>query len=150
MKNSVLLAVLSGTERDGWLAPFLLNFLMGAGRGLGRDVQLQLMHAVRPVDAARNQIAEDFLRSDCEWLCMIDNDMSPPVDLLHMVNRAGEQMDILAPKHYVTATVQYGQVQRLEAVLGWVPLNGKPVEQGREWTELKLASSGVLLVRRDA
>lgn len=150
MKNSVLVAVLTTAERDGWLSPLLLNFLMGAGGGLGRDVQLQLMHNIRPVDAARNQIAEDFLRSDHEWICMVDNDMAPPLDLLQMVNRAGEHMDILTPKHYVTAIVQYGQSQRLEAVLGWQPLNGKAVEQGKEWTELQLASSGTMLVRRSA
>jgi GT2 family glycosyltransferase len=50
----------------------------------------------------------------------------------------------------VTATVQRGQHQSLEPVLGWQPLNGKPVEQGQEWTELSAASSGTMLVRRAA
>jgi hypothetical protein len=150
-KNSVLVAVLCTAERDGWLSPHLLSFLMRPNGGIQRDVQLQLMHNIRPVDAARNAIADDLLRSDCEWLLMVDNDQVPPMNLLEMLDTAGDHMDILVPRFYVTGTVQQGQrVPRLEPVLGWQPLNGKPVEPGTEWTELSAASSGTMFVRRTA
>jgi GT2 family glycosyltransferase len=149
-KNSVLVTVLTTAERDGWLSPHLLGFLMRPNGGMQRDVQLQLMHNIRPVDAARNQIADDLLCSDCEWLLMVDNDQVPPMNLLEMIDRAGDHMDVLVPKFYVTANVVQRGQQRLEPVLGWQPLNGKPVEPGTEWTQLSAASSGTMFVRRSA
>src|SRR5258707_15587933 len=105
MKNgSVFMSILSTSERDGWLAPGLLGFVMGLSNSgsAGRQIRVELMYNVHPVDAARNTIAKNFLDSDCEWLCMIDNDMTPPPNLLELLDRAGEQMDILVPKFHVT------------------------------------------------
>ncbi len=150
--ESVFIFVLCGAERDGWIVPGLLGFLMGlrnSGPTVRREISLELMYNVRPVDAARNAIAKKFLASECEWLCMIDNDMLPHPNLLEILDRAGEHMDILVPKFYVTLNVLRGQsAPQLDVGIGWQPMNGK-LEPG-EWSELSLASSGTMLVRRAA
>jgi hypothetical protein len=38
----------------------------------------------RPIDHNRNILVNEFLKSDCNWLLMIDSDVAPPVNLLEM------------------------------------------------------------------
>ena len=54
----------------------------------------------RPVDAARNEIVELFLQSDCEYLLMIDADMSDDPDYLtapRFLDLASYDKDIIGP-----------------------------------------------------
>ncbi|MCU1242396.1 MAG: hypothetical protein JWO71_3122 [Candidatus Acidoferrum typicum] len=148
--NSVFMTVLSTSERDGWLAPGLLGFVMGLGKSGGprREISVELMYNVHPVDAARNTIAKNFLASDCEWLCMIDNDMTPPPNLLELLDRAAEHMDVLVPKFHVTLNVVQRETIRTDVGVGWQRLNANA--DAGEWNELSLASSGLMFVRRNA
>ena len=43
------------------------------------------MPQAKPHDYCRNLIVEEFLKSDCEWLLMIDSDVVPQCDVLSMV-----------------------------------------------------------------
>jgi hypothetical protein len=147
--DSVLVAILTGNERDGWLAPGLAGFFFGIGKSsnVKRDIQFELMHNVRPVDAARNAIAESFLNSGCEWLCSIDNDTVPPQNLLEMIDRAEEHMDIIVPMSYTTANfVHRGAPTELGIAGAWLPRQKTAISC--DWVELDLVSSGVLLARR--
>lgn len=150
-QNSVFMTILSTAERDGWLAPGLLGFVMGL-RNSGaaqREISVELMYNVRPVDAARNTIAKNFLASDCEWLCMIDNDMTPPPNLLELLDHAADHMHILVPKFHVTMNVVHRDTIRPDVGVGWQPLNAGADRRG-EWNELSVASSGVMFIRRNA
>lgn len=45
-------------------------------------------------DAARNGIVEDFLKTDCDILWFLDSDVVPPVHVLDLITKYGEQWDI--------------------------------------------------------
>jgi hypothetical protein len=40
----------------------------------------------RPIDANRNYIVNQFLKTDADWLLMVDSDVVPPVNVLEMIN----------------------------------------------------------------
>jgi hypothetical protein len=50
-----------------------------------------------PVDVVRNNICEIFLKSECEYLLMIDDDMVPSANLLDM---AGHEKDVIGGLYY--------------------------------------------------
>jgi len=39
----------------------------------------------KPIESNRNKIVQDFLKTDCEWLVQIDDDVVPPVDYLNLI-----------------------------------------------------------------
>lgn len=44
------------------------------------------MPQAKPHDHCRNIIVNEFLKTGCEWLLMVDSDVVPPIDVLDMVN----------------------------------------------------------------
>jgi hypothetical protein len=39
----------------------------------------------KPIESNRNQIVQDFLKTDCEWLVQIDDDCVPPLNYLDLI-----------------------------------------------------------------
>ncbi len=66
----------------GSIHPILASRLIAWGQKYGEQVSFYFTFKVAPVDRARNQIVEFFLRSEREFthLLMIDSDTIPPVD----------------------------------------------------------------------
>jgi hypothetical protein len=89
LKPSVLVNILCGRERDGWVNPQLVNRLFEAisdGMDCGRPLGVNLTQGVTPVEKARNQIVTEFLRSSYAWLLMIDCDIVPPPHFLSLID----------------------------------------------------------------
>ena len=53
-----------------------------------------ISHAI-PVDFARNSLVEEFLRSPCEWLLMIDADVVPPPTVLNLTKHGADTHPIV-------------------------------------------------------
>ena len=149
VKDSVFIALFTMCERDGWCSPHILPFLTAAKVAAAtgdRDIRVTLQHNIRPFDYARNIAAKAFLESGCEWLVMVDNDMAPPVDLLDMLDRADDRMDIVAPKFYSLGDAGL--------FVCWRSLDGKmypavtKVSPRDEWIELSAVGSGLMYIRR--
>jgi hypothetical protein len=90
-KPRVLIDVLCGRERGGWINPLLTSRLfesMSDSPALFRPVTYNLTFGVTPVDKARNQVVQRFLASDSAWLLMLDNDVIPPVQFLKAITDA--------------------------------------------------------------
>jgi hypothetical protein len=144
-KASVFVVVLTLSERDGWCSPQLMTFLTAAKAAAvtgNRDVEVTFQHNVRPFDHARNLAARAFLKSGCDWLLMIDNDMAPPSNLLEMLDRTGDHMDVVVPKFYSLGDAGIRLCWRLPEE----PLSLN--EQCAEWIQLSAAGSGCMFVRR--
>lgn len=64
------------------LAWVFLEWLQGA------DTKFTISYSkgVVPHDAARNQLAWEFLQSDADYLLMVDADITPPKNILDMIN----------------------------------------------------------------
>jgi hypothetical protein len=91
VNTPVMISVLCGHERDGWIVPGLLNSLLAAlhdGQQQGRPVALDITCAIRPVSAARNAAVAKFLQSPCDWLIQIDNDQYPRFRVLDLIKAA--------------------------------------------------------------
>lgn len=137
-KPSVFIAVLTLAERDGWCAPGLVAFI--AAMKLESGVRIAFQHNIRPWQYARNGIAKMFLDSGCEWLLMLDNDMAPPLNLLGMLDRADDRMDILVPQQFC--------ITDAGLTLGWKFRPGEDGTTESEWVELEGAGSGAMFIRR--
>jgi hypothetical protein len=87
----VMISVLCGHERDGWIAPGLLNSLLATlhdGQQQAWPVALDITCAIRPVAAARNAAVAKFMNSPCDWLAMVDNDTIPRFRVLEFIKAA--------------------------------------------------------------
>jgi len=142
-KASVFVALFTMGERDGWLHPSVVGFLVSLTQQKSRGMSLHLCTDHKPIDYARNCAVKESLASRCEWLLMVDNDMALPPNLLDMLDRAGERMDVLVPKFYRIDSAAGGGVA---LQLCWESLS---VELGKsEWCELACAGTGVMFIHR--
>src|SRR5262249_29577094 len=91
MNSPIMITVLFGNERDGWIAPGLMNSLLAAlhdGQSHQRGVALDLTVDHKPIANARNMAVTKFLKSPCSWLVQIDNDQFPQFRILDLINAA--------------------------------------------------------------
>ena len=146
-KASVYIAIFTLNERDGWCAPGIIQFIVQCTTS-PRKLCLHVENNKRHVDYARNLVVKDFLATDFEWLLMLDNDIAPPPNLLDMVDRAGDHMDILGPRYFLFAAdlQKYAKIPGLPLVLGWQPLRDRVGDA--EWVELAWSGGGVMFARR--
>jgi len=70
---------------DGWVRVALTGRLLQALLHESRRVTLSFLEGYRPVSYARNHAVNQFLRSEAEWLIMIDHDTVPPPHFLGIV-----------------------------------------------------------------
>jgi hypothetical protein len=91
-KPSVLISVLCGHERGDWINPGLVNRLFEAisESATERPLTCGLTCGVKPVDKARNQIVQQFLKTDAGWLVMVDSDVYPPAHFMRVITAAEE------------------------------------------------------------
>ncbi len=88
----VLVCVLSGVERGGWVNPFLAQNLITMARDTRFNVQIEMVIDKHPVDYARNCCIAMARERKQDFLLMIDNDQSfwpgyNPLDLLRIAGR---------------------------------------------------------------
>jgi GT2 family glycosyltransferase len=91
MSNGITISVLCGHERSGWILPGLAARLfecLGDSMKERRPMATNFIEGVHPVEKARNQAVTEFLKSPCQWLLMLDNDVLPPKRFLHLFSQA--------------------------------------------------------------
>jgi GT2 family glycosyltransferase len=146
MDVKVLICVLCGVERDGWINPALARWL--AGLGLCGDLRLNLTFICeeKPVERARNLCAQYTLQTGAEWLLMLDNDMEPPPDILKVVSLAGPEHDIIGLPYYMGSS----QLSALPTIATWRVEDDAMVrpKPGGGFVELSMVGSGGLFIRR--
>jgi hypothetical protein len=96
---SFTIAAFCDKERHGWLNPALVLWLLNSSLQL-RNFMFMAVLGKRPVEHARNWAMTEFLTHNTDWLVMIDNDITPQVNLLDLVNDV-EQERIIAPVTYM-------------------------------------------------
>lgn len=146
-RSHVVVAVLTGEERQGWVNPHLSTVLMAlAFDGRFRLTYLTL-HSHYPVSAARNQGVREAIARDADWLVMIDNDIAPPFELADAIAKAPFIGDIIALPYFVM--LERGLllcVGKLEDGImkpyapGELPANG--------WSRIEMAGTGCMIISR--
>jgi hypothetical protein len=148
-KSSVLIATTTAIERSGWYHPQLANFLAAAAceaqRG-ERKLKTLRLDNYRPIDSARNCAANEFLKLQFDWLLFLDNDAAPApgTTLLQMLDQAGPEMDIVAPRFFVVTGNGRDNEQSLR--LGWQLFPGQTVSG--EWNEILGCATHCVAIRK--
>lgn len=97
----VLFAVLSTYEREGWIHPSILQFFCDLPFQSGYAHRMVPVHNFKPAAAGRNVFCRQAKDTDTDWICMIDNDMQIPANLLDAVANAPADADIVCPTFYM-------------------------------------------------
>jgi len=134
----ILVSVLCGYERHGWLSPELVQVLLGFQRER-QEVAISLNADTTPVERARNFSAQQALEFRADWLLMLDNDVQPPANVLRVLDGAG-------PAHDVICLPYWGVIDGLPAV-HIVGENGR-FEPRSGFQEIKRGGTGAIFIRR--
>lgn len=101
-RRHVMVVVFTEDERRGWVNPFLTATLMRLALDPRIWIDYVPIHAIYPVDAARNRAVHDyFLKSDAEILVLFDNDVSPPANIADAILSMPEACDIAVMPYWV-------------------------------------------------
>lgn len=97
----IVFGVLSKYEREGWIHPSILQFFCELPFLTGFAHRMVPIHAFIPAASGRNVFCKQLRDSEADWLCMIDNDMALPLDLLKVLEGAPADADIIVPRFYM-------------------------------------------------
>lgn len=140
--KSVSVAILTTSERDGWINPYLAVRLHELGAHNHYRIELGFVLDRRPVEAARNCAAATALKQGCDWLCMIDNDCCPPPDYLSVLDEADDcRADIIC-----LPTWCLGLPER-QPRLNVSALSAKPLHEGVGLQEIAWGGFGTVFIR---
>lgn len=154
MKPQVVITPLSTYERHGWYSAELVWFLIASGQNRNYNITFHPCHKVDPVMAARNLSGKWFLENTkADWLCMIDNDMAPQMNLLTLLDSAHAYHDILLPQmHLWNETHRFPALcwEPKEDLGGQVKLSAQECQQfmSRKFVELNGGGTGCVFIRR--
>jgi hypothetical protein len=147
-----MVSVLSTVERSGWVHPRLAAEIvtMALGSGPRYEMSYVPMIGVSPVSAARNRVVEQhFLPSGADWLCMFDNDIGPPNNVVEVVLSAPPEADIVILPYWIWCAEQrpvlcFGDLQVVDGVPQMDP---KPYASPG-WQEGGAGGTGAIFIRR--
>lgn len=147
----VLIAPLSTHERSGWWHPNLGKFIADLPYvAAGYATIVCPLHNFTPAAAARNLICKRTLEQEerPDWICMIDNDMDPPSNLLDTVKDAPLDAGVIVPEF-----AMFNQTEK-KLVLCWMPehptYEGNDIRLEPGFHELRKCGTGVMFIRPEA
>lgn len=146
VNKTVMVAVLCGSERDGWIVPQLMLRILEGYEDLRRPIDIQLIVGFSPVDRARNEAVARFLKSQAEWLVQIDNDVVPSPHFLRMIPEAEQSGRFVlgCPTPFVGETICFNTP--ISTRNG--NLYGMPSMLRRGWFKSPTLGGAVLMVHR--
>jgi hypothetical protein len=142
-KPKLLIVVLCGTERNGWLNPWLVQNLLTMQRDSRWDVDVQMLRDISGHDTARNTAVVMARESGAEYLWMLDNDNCfgsrlSPMDLL--TDAASRKLDAWAMP-YLRFEGKNGLQPTVRGDVYGVTPDGK-------WADIGAVSTGTLCINR--
>jgi hypothetical protein len=97
----ILIAILTTYERQGWPTKDLADWLANLRCNANYAWQHTFCHNFIPAAGARNTICDSFKDCGADWILMIDNDMSPPMNLLDAIKDAPADAMVVVPKFFL-------------------------------------------------
>src|SRR5271167_167922 len=132
-------------EREGWIHPTIFKYLCDLP--MKKDIAFRVipLHNFRPAASGRNVFSRQVKDSDVDWICMIDNDMALPDNLLDTVKNAPADADIVVPRFYMW------EQDKLKLVLCWgmdnVSTDGVVGQLSPGYHELTKCGTGVIFIK---
>jgi GT2 family glycosyltransferase len=136
MKTKVMI----GIPNLGYVKTELMAWIINQMKNQDYEIHL-IMPNHRPCDYNRNVIVEEFLKSGCEWLLQIDDDIAPIHNLLDLIkhNKKIVSADVQTVKGREIIKLAMEQTKD-----GW---KQKKLEAGLN--EVDAVGTGVLLTHRE-
>jgi len=97
----IMIAILTTYERHGWPTKDLADWLACLRNNAHYAWQHTFCHNFIPAAGGRNTIANSFKDCGADWILMIDNDMSPPMNLLDAIKNAPADAMVVVPKFFL-------------------------------------------------
>lgn len=141
----ILIGILTTYERDGWAHPHLLKWVADLPMNPVYATRIIPIHNFQPAAAGRNVFCKQMKENkEADWLCMIDNDMPPPLNMLDVLKDAPEDAAVIVPAFWIW------QQDRGALTLCWGVAPGNE-PKGNEfipgWHELNKCGTGVIFIR---
>jgi hypothetical protein len=142
----IVFGLLSTYERSGWHHPSITQFFADLPCRTGYAYRVVPIKNFVPAASGRNVFCKNFNTCDADWLCMIDNDMEIPENLIDSVKDAPADAGIVVPVFYLwdqsglKLTLCWGMDQ--EPVL-----DGPTGELAPGFHELSKCGTGVIFIR---
>lgn len=98
----IMMTVLTGYERTGWVHPDIAQFLYWTGATCSDYATHYVkLHNYSPACSARNAFCKQFKDADVDWLMMLDNDMAPGPNLLDTIKDAPKDAMVVTPRYHM-------------------------------------------------
>jgi GT2 family glycosyltransferase len=97
----MLFAVLSTYERSGWVHPSILQFFCDMPFKTGYSFRVIPVHNFIPAASGRNVFCRQAKDTEADWICMLDNDMNVPDNLLDTLKDVPTDASIVVPAFYM-------------------------------------------------
>lgn len=145
----IMIAILTTYERHGWPTKDLADWLACLRNNPNYAWQHMFAHNFIPAAGARNTVASTFKDCGADWILMIDNDMSPPLNLLDAIKNAPADAMVVAPKFFLWDETNlslklcwgwHPGTEPIDAVTGNVRLESK-------YYELHQCGTGAIFIR---
>lgn len=142
----VVFGILSTYERNGWHHPSITQFFADLPFKTGYGFRVIPVNNFVPAASGRNVFCKAVKDTDADWICMVDNDMALPENLLDTLKDVPEDAAMVVPAFYLWDQT----VSKL--VLCW----GIEGDDGREravarfgpgFHELSKCGTGVIFIR---
>jgi hypothetical protein len=140
----IVFGVLSTYERNGWHHPSITQFFADLPFQTGYGFRMVPIHNFSPAASGRNVFCKNFKYSDADWICMIDNDMAIPANLLDALKDVPPDAGIVVPTFYLW------DQSKFKVVLCWGMDTAQPdgvKTFGPGYHELTKCGTGVIFIR---
>ncbi len=145
----IVFGVLSTYERNGWHHPSITQFFADLPFQTGYAFRVVPIQNFSPAASGRNVFCKNFKDADADWICMIDNDMQIPPNLLDAVKDAPADAGVVVPVFYLwdqtksNLVLCWGVDKQPEQTSAGSPVKSFPAG----YNELAKCGTGVIFIR---
>lgn len=127
-----------------WLGVIILSWMADAFRNREYDLSVYPTICVQPVDNARNEIVEEFLKSDATHLLFIDSDTLPPQDAIKKLLRVNQPI-----VSGLTPIMEINEQEEIWRKWNCVGLDDKHLQPHTGVLPIKGAGSSCIMIKRE-
>lgn len=90
-------------ERSGWFTKEIVELIYTLPYNRDYMTNMIMVHNFIPAAGARNRIGKivQQMEPQPDWVCMIDNDMAPPLNLMDCIKDAPGDASVVVPKFFM-------------------------------------------------
>lgn len=127
-----------------WLGVIILAWMAEATRHKRYDLTVYPTICVQPVDNARNEIVEEFLKSDATHLLFVDSDTLPPIDAIDKLLAVNQPI-----VSGLTPIIEINEKEEIYRKWNCVGVDSRHLEPNKGVLPIIGAGSSCILIKRE-